>query len=135
MVTIQLKARTNAGVTPSNCDSEEELDDLLTNEDQNNSEQENNSDMELQSNKDDNSSTNRGKSPIKLLLSRIPWLIIGLLILVTGVILSQYRIHLPYHPATAASCSVDVINDNNTDVDEMNFTNSSTVIANFYRIL
>lgn len=131
-------------MTSPNCDNEE-LDDFLTDEDQDDSEQENNSDvkseqenssdMELEPNKDEDGSTNRKKSPIKLLLGRCPWFIIGLLILVTGVVLGQYHIHLPYHPATAANCSVDVYNDNNTNVDEMNFTNSTIVTPNYYKIL
>ena len=53
--------------------------------------------------------------PIKLLLIRTPWFIIGLVVLVAGVVLSQYRIHLPYE----AECD-DVYSDN--------FTNSTTVI-------
>ena len=52
-------------------------------------------------------------SPIKLLLIRTPWYIIGLVVLVTGVVLSQYHIHLPYE----AECD-DTYNDN--------FTNSTT---------
>ena len=48
--------------------------------------------------------------PIKLLLIRTPWFIIGLVVLVAGVVLSQYRIHLPYE----AEC------------DDDNFTNSTT---------
>ena len=47
--------------------------------------------------------------PIKLLLIRTPWFIIGLVVLVAGVVLSQYRIHLPYE----AEC------------DNENFTNST----------
>ena len=42
-----------------------------------------------------------------------PWYIIGLVILVTGVVLSQYHVHLPYE----AECD-DMYNDN--------FTNSTT---------
>ena len=49
-------------------------------------------------------------SPTKLLLMRTPWYIIGLLVLVTGVALSQYHIHLPYK----AEC------------DDRYFTNSTT---------
>jgi len=45
---------------------------------------------------------------IKLLLLRTPWYIIGLVVLVVGLVLSQYRIHLPYE----AEC-------------DDNFTNSS----------
>ena len=52
-------------------------------------------------------------SPIKLLLIRTPWYIIGLVVLVTGVVLSQHHIHLPYE----AECD-DTYNDN--------FTNSTT---------
>ena len=50
---------------------------------------------------------------IKPLLMRTPWYIIGLVVLVTGVVLSQYHIHLPYE----ADCD-DTYNDN--------FTNSTT---------
>ena len=58
--------------------------------------------------------TSRISSPvIKLLLIRTPWYIIGLVVIVTGVVLSQYRIHLPYE----AECD-DIYNDN--------FTNSTT---------
>jgi len=35
-------------------------------------------------------------SPVKLLLIRTPWYIIGLVVLVTGIVLSQYTIHVPY---------------------------------------
>ena len=54
---------------------------------------------------------------IKLLLIRTPWYIIGLVLLVTGVVLSQYRIHLPYE----------------TQCDDMynNLTNSSTVATSY----
>ena len=63
---------------------------------------------------DNKSVTNRISSHvIKLLLIRTPWYIIGLVVLVTGVVLSQYRIHLPYE----AQCD-DMYN---------NLTNSSTV--------
>ena len=65
-------------------------------------------------------SSNRRKSAIKLLLIRTPWFIIGLLILVMAVVLSQYHVHLPYQQ-TAANCD-GVFNDT---IDEMNFTNSS----------
>ena len=63
----------------------------------------------------DKSVTSRTTSSpvIKLLLIRSPWYIIGLVLLVTGVVLSQYRIHLPYE----AECD-DIYNDN--------FTNSTT---------
>ena len=66
---------------------------------------------------DNEESNNENKdirpSPIKLLLIRTPWYIIGLVVLVTGVVLSQYHIHLPYE----AECD-DTYNDN--------FTNSTT---------
>ena len=62
---------------------------------------------------DDNKSDTVRTSPIKLLLIRTPWYIIGLVVLVTGVVLSQYHIHLPYE----AECD-DTYNDN--------FTNSTT---------
>ena len=64
---------------------------------------------------DDNNNLNETirTSPVKLLLIRTPWYIIGLVVLVTGVVLSQYHIHLPYE----AECD-DTYNDN--------FTNSTT---------
>ena len=55
---------------------------------------------------DDNKSDSTRTSPIKLLLIRTPWYIIGLVVLVTGVVLSQYHIHLPYE----AECD-DIYND------------------------
>ena len=61
----------------------------------------------------DNENDTIRTSPIKLLLIRTPWYIIGLVVLVTGVVLSQYHIHLPYE----AECD-DTYNDN--------FTNSTT---------
>lgn len=67
---------------------------------------------------------NRRKSAIRLLLIRVPWFIIGLLILVMAVVLSQYHVHLPYQH-TAASCD-DVFNET---IDDMNFTNSSIQIT------
>ena len=80
--------------------------------------------IELIEREDSNFSSNEGNdnkstsdnirtSPIKLLLIRTPWYIIGLVVLVTGVVLSQYHIHLPYE----AECD-DTYNDN--------FTNSTT---------
>ena len=66
------------------------------------------------SDEDDNRENDASKlSPIKLLLTRTPWYIIGLAVLVTGVVLSQYRIHLPYE----AECD---------DIYDDNFTNSTT---------
>ena len=63
------------------------------------------------SDEDDDSETGTSKrSPIKLLLMRTPWYIIGLVVLVTGVVLSQYTIHLPYE----ADCD-DVYTDNYTN--------------------
>ena len=83
----------------------------------------NNDDIELVRNEESNFSSNEDSdknendtirtSPIKLLLIRTPWYIIGLVVLVTGVVLSQYHIHLPYK----AECD-DTYNDN--------FTNSTT---------
>ena len=83
----------------------------------------NNDDIELVRNEEINFSSNEDSdknendtirtSPIKLLLIRTPWYIIGLVVLVTGVVLSQYHIHLPYE----AECD-DTYNDN--------FTNSTT---------
>ena len=70
------------------------------------------SDEEEDTNK---SVTSRASSHvIRLLLIRTPWYIIGLVVLVTGVVLSQYRIHLPYE----AQCD-DMYN---------NLTNSSTPV-------
>ena len=60
-----------------------------------------------------NHTSRTSSSVIKLLLIRTPWYIIALVLLVTGVVLSQYRIHLPYE----AECD-DIYNDN--------FTNSTT---------
>ena len=66
------------------------------------------------SDEDENKENDASKiSPIKLLLIRTPWYIIGLVVLVTGLVLSQYRIHLPYE----AECD---------DVYDDNFTNSTT---------
>ena len=59
---------------------------------------------------DDNETGTSKRSPIKLLLMRTPWYIIGLVVLVTGVVLSQYTIHLPYE----ADCD-DVYSDNYTN--------------------
>ena len=61
---------------------------------------------------DDNNNLNETirTSPVKLLLIRTPWYIIGLVVLVTGVVLSQYHIHLPYK----AECD-DTYNDNFTN--------------------
>ena len=50
---------------------------------------------------------------IKLLLLKTPWYIIGLVVLVVGLVLSQYRIHLPYE----AECDDDlyfVLNNSST---------------------
>ena len=52
-------------------------------------------------------------SPIKLLLIRTPWYIIGLVILITGVVLSQYTIHVPYQ----AQCDDSNNLTNNTNVN------------------
>ena len=51
-------------------------------------------------------------SHIKLLLLRTPWYIIGLVVLVVGLALSQYRIHLPYE----AECDdlYNVLNNSST---------------------
>ena len=68
------------------------------------------------SDKDDND--NGRAIPIKLLLMRTPWYIIGLVVLVTGVVLSQYTIHLPYE----ADCD-DVYSDN--------YTNSTATYNNY----
>ena len=73
----------------------------------------------------DEESIGRRKSPIKLLLIRAPWYIIGLLILAIAVVLSQYDIHLPYQH-TATTCT-GVLND--TIDDELNFTNFTNSLA------
>ena len=75
----------------------------------------NSSTEEIHFSNEDNDNENDAirTSPIKLLLMRTPWYIIGLVVLVTGVVLSQYHIHLPYE----AECD-DTYNDN--------FTNSTT---------
>ena len=65
---------------------------------------------------------------IKLLLIRTPWYIIGLVLLVTGVVLSQYRIHLPYE----AQCD-DMYNDNSTNsTTPTPFINGSTNDTELY---
>ena len=51
---------------------------------------------EKDNNKSDEEDNEQITSPIKLLLIRTPWYIIGLVILITGVDLSQYTIHVPY---------------------------------------
>ena len=57
-------------------------------------------------------------SPIKLLLIRTPWYIIGLVILITGVVLSQYTIHVPYQ----AQCD---------DVHSNNLTNNTNLTMEY----
>ena len=57
-------------------------------------------------------------SPIKLLLIRTPWYIIGLVILVTGVFLSQHIIHVPYQ----AQCD---------DADSNNLTNNTNATMGY----
>ena len=71
---------------------------------------------------DSKDSDTRTSSPIKLLLARTPWYIIGLVVLVTGVVLSQYRIHLPYE----AECD-----DMYFDSDNVTNSTSPTYIANY----
>lgn len=88
-------------------DQDDNEDDLLTGDTETNGEQ------------GDKDNTTRGKNSIKLILKRTPWLIIGLVILITGLLLSQHRIDLPYQPT--ASCT-DQVNATN---DEVNFTNHS----------
>ena len=62
---------------------------------------------------DTKNKTYRTSSPlIKLLLVRTPWYLIGIVVLVVGLVLSQYRIHLPYE----AECD---------DLHDDNFTNST----------
>ena len=64
-----------------------------------------------ESNSSNDKDNDNGRAiPIKLLLMRTPWYIIGLVVLVTGVVLSQYTIHLPYE----ADCD-DVYSDNDTN--------------------
>ena len=65
---------------------------------------------ESNSSNDKDNNDNGRAIPIKLLLMRTPWYIIGLVVLVTGVVLSQYTIHLPYE----ADCD-DVYSDNYTN--------------------
>ena len=65
---------------------------------------------EEESNKSDTEDNEQTTSPIKLLLIRTPWYIIGLAILITGVVLSQYTIHVPYQ----AQCD-DAESNNLTD--------------------
>ena len=69
--------------------------------------------IDIEESNSESRNTSHGQSHIKLLLIRTPWYIIGLVVLVTGVVLSQYHIHLPYE----AECD-DTYNDN--------FTNSTT---------
>ena len=58
-------------------------------------------------------------SPIKLLLIRTPWYIIGLVVLVTGIVLSQYTIHVPYQ----AQCDDQLHNiTNSTSTNNTNIT-------------
>ena len=74
------------------------------------------------SDEDDNKENDASKtSHIKLLLLRTPCYIIGLVVLVVGLVLSPYRIHLPYE----AECDDDLYNSN--------FTNSTflTYISNY----
>jgi len=68
-----------------------------------------------------NESDTRIVSPIKLLLIRTPWFIIGLVVLITGVVLSQYRIHLPYE----AECDDDINSDITNSTTPVPITNSS----------
>ena len=104
---LYLQAMINAGITSTNSTEKlksstlaNDMMSLINGEEKNNEE-----------------SSSEGRdirpSPIKLLLIRTPWYIIGLVVLVTGVVLSQYHIHLPYE----AECD-DTYNDN--------FTNSTT---------
>ena len=58
-------------------------------------------------------------SPIKLLLIRTPWYIIGLVVLVTGIFLSRYTIHVPYQ----AHCDDQLHNiTNSTSTNNTNIT-------------
>ena len=77
---------------------------------------------------DDNKRVAVRTSPIKLLLIRTPWYIIGLVVLVTGVVLSQYHIHLPYE----AECD-DTYNDNFTNSTSTHpITNDSANFTTLY---
>ena len=115
-------------------DDQEEIV-LLTDEDHEDKDGDSVTSGELQECSRDEESNGRRKTSIKLLLIRTPWFIIGLVILVMAVVLSQYRVHLPYQQ-TAAICS-----DNDTiDNDDMNFTNSSIIgiphtTPSFYTII
>ena len=55
--------------------------------------------------------TTKRKRPMKLLLIRIPWFVVGFLILVTGLVLSQYSIDLPYQPVEECD---EAFNDTNS---------------------
>ena len=76
------------------------------------SEEENNT-----SNEDDEQTT----SPIKLLLIRTPWYIIGLVILITGVVLSQYTIHVPYQAQCDDVYSNNLTNSTNTTMKYLSY--------------
>ena len=130
-IVIITKARTNAGIANSDSEVKElatlaandKVDSevvLLTDEEQ---------DEDVTSEEPvlsrDEESIGRRKSVIKLLLIRAPWYIIGLLILVIAIVLSQYDIHLPYQHTTT-SCT-DVLND--TIDNELNFTNFTNTLA------
>ena len=105
---------------------------LLTDEDCDESEEQDDN-VKLEESSKDEVINVREKSAIKLLLTRAPWFMIGLLILVAAVVLSQYRVHLPYEqPAT--NCT-DVLNNDTTDYDEVNFTNTTNTTVIHYNTL
>ncbi|XP_065908684.1 multidrug and toxin extrusion protein 1-like [Dysidea avara] len=60
-------------------------------------------------------------SPIKLLLIRTPWYIIGLVILITGVVLSQYTIHVPYQAQCDDVHSNNLTNNTNLTMDYLSY--------------
>jgi len=60
-------------------------------------------------------------SPIKLLLIRTPWYIIGLVILITGVVLSQYTIHVPYQAQCDDVYSNNLTNNTNTTMEYLSY--------------
>jgi len=72
----------------------------------------------LVSEEENNTSDNyeQTTSPIKLLLIRTPWYIIGLVLLITGVVLSQYTIHVPYQDQCDDVYSNNVTNNTNVNL-------------------
>lgn len=104
--------------------SDSEGDELLTDEDQDEVRRGDRTSGRLGEYYDEKDNSRRKSFSSKLLLCRAPWLLIGILILATGVILSQYHVHLPYQPSrSACGCNADV--SHNTSIDQVNFTNST----------